>query len=386
MAAVAFAVVLVLAGCSAGYAPESGAPEQTETDSPDHLGYYNGYWYNDTLDIDPTNGLTESEKRALVSRAMARVQLLRGLEFEEYVEVEIVTRETFRSETGSVTTSNPGDGVRALDNAQHEALFLVGPDEDVIEVRRGNRGDTVLGFYQPSTERLVIVSANDPATLDDELTLAHELLHALQDQHFNLSTLNGHTLDAVNARNGLVEGDASVVEQEYQRNCETGEWECVDVETGGTSTAPGEDFHVGVYLVSFFPYAEGPTFIRHHRDRGGWERIDAMYDDVPSASAEVVYPETYGSGAYGQATVTDRSAANWQRVRTNRGVNHSEVGQSGLVSMFAYTAFEGDRPGVIDPDEFRNLDEDGRLDRVRPFTYHVSYPAGWYPHRSPVFE
>lgn len=380
-AALALAAVFVLAGCTAGYQAE--VPERSEPPTEDDLGYYDGYWHDDTFDIDAADGLTRAERHAVFSRSMARIQLLRGLEFEHRVDIELVTREEFRAEYGDRLSADPEPGIRALDNAQHEALFLVGPDEDVFEVRRNNRGDAVLGFYQPSQERIVIVSRNDPATLDDEITLAHELLHALQDQRFDLASLDGGTLDAVNARNGLVEGDAVAVENEYEQRCETGEWQCVDAETSGTGGI-GDSFHFGVYFVGFFPYAEGPTFINHHREAGDWEAINRMYENQPTASAEIIYPETYDADAYGEATLDDRSTDEWERIETDNG-DHATVGQAGLTAMFAYTVFEDRSRAVIDIDEFRNVDG-GSLDTERPFRYDVSYAEGWYADRLYAYD
>jgi hypothetical protein len=382
MAAIALVALLVLAGCSTGY--QSPAPEPSEPPGADHLGYYDGYWHNDTFDIDAGDTLTEGQEEAVVSRAMARVQLLRGQTFDERVDVDIISRREYREEFGNVTTPTPTAAAGALANSQFEALLLVGSDRDVVDVRRGNRGDNVLGFYQPSTERLIIVSESDPATLEGELTLAHELVHAVQDQQFNLSSLPSGTMDTVNARNGLVEGDATVVENAYRRNCESGEWECVSTEGTTTAGAPGTGFHFGVYYTGFFPYAEGPTFVQYHHDRGGWDAIDAMYDDLPETSAEVVYPRTYGTNAYGTATVADRSDDDWQRVSPTTGPEYATAGQAGLTSMFAYTlADDYDREqSLIDSEVFYNRSgPNGQLDSTRPFTYDISYAEGWYADR-----
>jgi hypothetical protein len=379
MAAIALAVLLALAGCSAGYQPSAGAaPPTAEPPESDHLGYYDGYWHNDTFDINASNGLTESETEAVVSRAMARVQLLRGLEFEEDIEVELLTREEFREQNDDVWTE-PNESVRRIDNAQFEALFLVGPDRDIVDVRSGNRGGTVLGYYLPGTGRLVLVSPTEPATLVNEYTLAHELVHALQDQQFGLESLGPGTLDSVNARNGLIEGDATSVQHDYEDRCASGEWQCVGT-GGGSGASAGTGFHWGVYFTGFFPYAEGPSFVDHHRERGGWEAVNAMHEDLPTDAAEIIYPSTYDTDAYGNATVTDRNDAEWERVRTERGPEYATVGQSGLTSMFAYTLYVDGASGsspVIDRNEFLNSGENG-LDRERPFTYDVRYAEGWY--------
>lgn len=381
VAAVALVAVLVLSGCTVGYQPS--VPERSDPPSEDHLGYYNGYWYDDTFEFDTEDGLDDGETEAVVSRAMARVQLLRGLRFEEDIEVELITREAFNEEFDDVWR-DPPEGRQALDNAQHEALFLVGPDEDVVDVRRRNQGGTVLGFYQSSQERLVVVSANQPATLDDELTLAHELVHALQDQRFGLRAPADTTADAVNARNGLVEGDATVVERAYERRCESGVWQCVESGTDSGGTLPSE-FNWGVYFFGFFPYAEGPGFVEHHRGGGNWSAVDAMHGEYPVTSAEIIAPETYGSDDYGEATVHDRTRAGWERVTVENGSDAATVGRAGLASMFAYTAYAGDGEGVIARDEFRNAGSSG-LDPDSPYTYDVPYTEGWYGDRLHAYE
>ncbi|MES3516107.1 MAG: Hvo_1808 family surface protein [Natronomonas sp.] len=388
-AAVAFVLCLLLAGCSTGYAPGAGvgtAPE-SDTESPtsgeDHLGYVDGYWYNDTFDIDPETGLTDAELEAVVSRAMARVQLLRGLAFEERIEVELVTRETFRTEYADAFGGGD-DGASRLENAEYEALFLVGPDEDVAEVRQRNRGDNILGFYAPGSEEIVVVSEGDTPTLEDEMTLAHELLHALQDQHFGLGS-PADTRDEHTAYQGLIEGDAVVVERAYERNCETGEWQCVEIEDSG-ETSIGPDFHFGVYFLGFAPYAEGPSFIEHHRDRGGWTAINEMYDAMPRHGAEIVHPETYGTDRYETVDLSDRHGDGYERVRPD-GSDHASLGQTGLATMFAYTLYDDyNEVGVIEQGAFLNRNEDGTLDDTRPFTYDVDYAEGWHGDRLHAYQ
>ena len=50
VAAVALVAVLVLSGCTVGYQPN--VPERSEPPSEDRLGYYDGYWYDDTFEFD----------------------------------------------------------------------------------------------------------------------------------------------------------------------------------------------------------------------------------------------------------------------------------------------------------------------------------------------
>ena len=376
LTAVSIALLLCLAGCTVGYQSESAVeqtPDQLDPDR-DALGYVDGYWYDDELDIDPSDGLTDTEREAIVSRAMARVQLLRGAEFDRRVPVELVTREEFREQYPRIGERNVSDAANRLDNVEHEALLLVGPERDVSDVRAGNRGDNVLGFYSPSQERIVVVSEREPATFDDELTLAHELLHALQDQQFGLESLGEPTTDETNARNGLIEGEAVLVEQRYERYCETEEWQCVGDDTGSTGGI-GPDFHFGVYFLGFFPYAEGPSFVEYHEQRHGWETIDEMHAAPPTRSSEIVYPATYGE-ARGDVTIEDRNGS-FERIEPSDTTEYASVGQAGVTTMFVYTLYdEYNESVIVDSSEFFNVDESGDLDDRRPFTYDISYAEG----------
>ncbi|WP_237560395.1 hypothetical protein [Halolamina rubra] len=89
---------LVLAGCAAPAAP-------SPTPGEDRLGWEDGYAATDSVAVDASDGLNESELDAVVARTMARVELIRGLEFEETVPVEVISREEFRNGSSRDTTS-----------------------------------------------------------------------------------------------------------------------------------------------------------------------------------------------------------------------------------------------------------------------------------------
>jgi hypothetical protein len=140
-----------------------------------------------------------------------------------------------------------------------------------------------------------------------------------------------------------------------------------------------------VYFINFVPYAEGPTFVEHHRDRGGWEAINRMYDAHPTASAELIRPERYRTDAHGTAIVRDRNSDGWERVTVANGSDFATVGRAGIASMFAYTAYAGDGAGVINRTEFRNTERDAS-GATRPFNYDVPRTEGWNADRLHAYE
>ncbi|NIS35186.1 MAG: hypothetical protein GWN07_31335, partial [Actinobacteria bacterium] len=239
----------------------------------DVLGWEAGYWHNESIDVNQSDGLNQTELNITVARAMARVELIRGLEFEQPVPVQIETRESFVAERANRSTD---PDLRRFDNVKFEALFLVGEDTDSIDVQNQNAGSAVLGFYSPSRDAIVVISESGTELQLDELTLAHELVHALQDQHFNLSRYNARTRDGANAESGLIEGDASLVEFRYERRCGAGgAWNGTCLSQSGGGGGGGELANIGTYLVKFQPYSDGPSFVQSLYSAGGWAAVNA---------------------------------------------------------------------------------------------------------------
>ncbi|MFC7176454.1 Hvo_1808 family surface protein [Halosegnis marinus] len=336
--AVLLALLVVLAGCSAGFtgtptatetATPSATPTDTDTATPtateaaaappdpetDVLGWENGRWANESLTLDRSDGLNETEIEAVVARAMARVETVRELEFEEDVPVNLVSREEFRNSSAAGGSADYSDAFRAFDNAKFEALFLVGEDRDSLAVQSSNRGSSVAGYFSPSRDEIVVIYPGDTPDLPGEGTLSHELTHAIQDQYFDLTSIRASTREESNAQNGLIEGEANLVQDRYMANCGEG-WECLAPPQSGGGGGGG-DLHLGIYIMNFFPYAAGPGFVAYYQERGGWDRIDEMYDRLPESTEQVMEPPLYAVNRDSPTEVqlTDTQTNGWERVR-----------------------------------------------------------------------
>jgi len=320
--------------------------------SSDRLGWEAGYWHDEPLDVNATDGLNRSERGAVVARTMARVEYLRGLEFESRVPVEVVDRATYRTDENVTATG--------WDEVVWEALLLIGEDRSVEEVLGAFYGASVQGSYVPSEDRIVVVSGEDRPTIDRR-TLAHELVHALQDQHFEsaLSRSNRTSRDATVAWQGLIEGDAGYVEDRYERRCGS-EWSCLPRSAGAGASLDGD---AGVYVAAYHPYSDGPSFVHRLRERGGWKAVNAAYADPPTSSTQVIDPGRYPDWSPATVRVSDRSADDWRRF------DRSPVGTTvGEASLFATIWANGGT-------EPFHLQRPSRPHR----TYNYTHPAtaGW---------
>jgi len=359
--------------------------DHTERADPgeDRLGWENDYWHDDPVAVNASDGLNGSERKAVVARAMARVEVVRNLEFERTVNVTVLGRSNYSA--GSNDTD--GEAFRRFDNAKFEALFLIGNEEDSIETQEETRNRTIAGVYSPSRESIVVVSDSGSPKLDGERTLAHELVHALQDQQFNLSRSSPRTRDAYNARNGLVEGDARAVEQEYMDQCGD-TWACLpgasEESNGGDGGGPPAN--LGVYIMSYFPYSDGPGFVASLRENDDWSRVNDAFADPPGSSVEVIYPEKYESFEPAEVSMRGPTSDGWERVRPEQRPDYAVLGQSALAAMFAYTLYDDyNQSAVVQPREFLNT-EGGSVNRSDPFNYSLAPTRGWQGDRMHVYE
>jgi hypothetical protein len=383
--AFALALAVVLAGCGAPFGagdaadrPRTDAPTATPTATPtptpastatptstaatetpertgfadpetDRLGWEAGYWYDEPIPVNATGGLNATERRALVARTMARVERIRGLEFTSSVPITVRSRAAYLADENVTAT--------AWDEQVWEALLLVGENRSVERVFESFYGASVQGSYVPSEGHVVVVSEGDDPTLDRR-TLAHELVHALQDQHFGLNA-TAPTRDARLGKQGLIEGDAGYVADIYERRCR-GNWSCVPRPSGGPA---GSGVPTGVYVAAYQPYSDGPALVHRLRERGGWAAVDAAYADPPVSSAQVIHPERYPDWTPTRVRVPDRSNASWERFgRTPSG---ETVGEASVFALLWAN-------GGVDPFHFPGATRPHR-------TYNYTHPAsaGW---------
>ncbi|ELZ28154.1 hypothetical protein C475_05095 [Halosimplex carlsbadense 2-9-1] len=366
-------------GTAGGSDTDDAAVENRSDPETDRLGWEGGYWYNETIDVDQSDGLSESERPALVARAMARVERVRGLEFRSEVPVTVVSQSQFASAQRSRSTSTER---RVFTNAKFEALFMVNESRDAVAVRRNGTASSVGGFYSSIREEIVLISSDGEVRVD-ESTLAHELTHALQDQHFGLSQFERPTREAHNAIDDLVEGDANLVGHLYERRC-AGAWNgtCLappaDPAEGGAGSLP----RVGPYLLRYQPYSDGPAFVNEFRQRGGWERVNALYEEPPASTEQTIHPHLYGEDEPRTVTVTDRSSAGWERLRVDGRPDYASVGEAGLASMFVRPAVATQgQVSVVPASDFF-----ARNDSLDPYNYSTPYSAGWDGDRLVVYR
>ena len=154
--------------------------------------------------------------------------------------------------------------------------------------------EQVMGYYDPKTQVFYLA---DWVSLDEQQpVMAHELTHALQDQHFNLRRFehwpHGDS-DAELAAHALIEGDAMVAMSLYvMRDMRRALAMMKSMGAGGSSEqidrAPR-----ALRETLLFPYEEGMPWVQQLYKRGGWALVSQAFTDLPQSTEQILHVEKY---------------------------------------------------------------------------------------------
>ena len=157
--------------------------------------------------------------------------------------------------------------------------------------------EQVAGYYDPKAQQFYLA---DWIELEGQKpVMAHELTHALQDQHFNLKRFEkwpkGDS-DAELAAHALIEGDATLAMTFYMAKNPL--IALAFIRSLGAQEAASEQFKQAPRALReslLFPYEEGSAWATQLYNRGGWEMVSNAFTKLPQSSEQVLHAEKYFS-------------------------------------------------------------------------------------------
>jgi hypothetical protein len=232
--------------------------------------------------------------RAHVAVVARRVEALRDLRFRHPVPVAIVSPAQARREgTADAARSQPPAGQRANEELL-KLLGLLPARADLGAIEGSVFEEQIAGYYDPRRKRLALVRG---AGVDD-ITLAHELTHALEDQHAELEQLGSDPRagdDARTAQQALVEGSATLVMERYAERWPGGA-PLGDALSGLTQVTGARPLPQYIARSLVFPYFQGEAFVQAllDVDGGRWGLVNlAERARPPVSTAEIVQPQRW---------------------------------------------------------------------------------------------
>jgi hypothetical protein len=279
-----------------------------------------------------------------------QVARIRGLELKGDIKKGVKERDELRDLL--IEKLDEGVSQQQIDAeaSVFERLGLFPAGMDYKQLMLDMLTEQIAGFYDQSTGELYIMEG-----LPEDLqrpTIAHEIFHAIQDQHFDIGKMlapfsSQENADFALARMALIEGDATVVMIDftlYEAGVlpQQGLTSIIDIpllaamlteldltamaaqpqllpRVPGASEAEGSlpalaDSALGkapaiIQELLMFPYIAGLNFVIMARSGRTWQDVDAIYAQGPVSTEQILHPERYFAGDWPVHITFDPSAA-----------------------------------------------------------------------------
>ncbi|MBV8358867.1 MAG: hypothetical protein JO189_13155 [Deltaproteobacteria bacterium] len=252
------------------------------------------------------DGQVDQKQAASIEASVAHI---RELDFTRQVPVVINTPDQAQQAIIAQIARDHSDEDLRIGGESGAMTGLYPPDIDLkrrtVELLRNQ----IIGFYNPDTKQMVVVQPpHDRASLEVQrlgpgmgaMVLAHELTHALQDQHFGIEKMLNKVKDNDDqtlALKCVAEGDATIAGFGYV----AGRLEPanVDLLVSQLDTLPANsavqehDIPLAVTVPMMFQYSGGSHFVAEAWRRGGWSGVDQLYHNPPRSSQQIMQPELY---------------------------------------------------------------------------------------------
>lgn len=217
------------------------------------------------------------------------------------------------------------------------------PETYTLENFAENYSSGIAGFYSTENDALVLIGEPDEDISPyDELVLAHEYTHALQDATFDLDALQDLYTDYPDDEAGLtsyaemtscvIEGDATLTENLYMEEVYGPDWEFEVY-----SSIDFDDFAEGGSYPDFlanafnFNYSECYQFVQELYDEGGWAAVNDLFIGLPATTEQVLDIDKYHNyelaSGYQPEDLTEDLLTDWTAI---------DIGQFGAYDVQNY--------------------------------------------------
>jgi hypothetical protein len=250
---------------------------------------------------DPLAGLNATDD------VLKDVSRLRGLEIKRAVKSALKTRDEIEASIiRDMDETTPLEEFQASQKTLVK-LGLIAKDFQLREYIVKLLREQVAGFYEPKTKEFYL-AAWLPIS-EQKKVMAHELVHALQDQHFDLRRFErwpkGDS-DAELAAHALVEGEATLVMIQY--DLEQSGMRGIDLTRLGSLTdrllegdINADDPNYPVLSAApivlrenlQFPYIYGAGFAQALLKNSSWRGLDNAYKQLPASTEQIMHPEKF---------------------------------------------------------------------------------------------
>jgi hypothetical protein len=270
---------------------------------------------------DSTAGIADLDE--LVNEITDNVVEMRGLELLEDLDIVFMNQDELQD------FLEDGVEIETWEIHRDWLLRLIpDPDADIEQKLIDVQVADVGGFHDSESGQTVVVTEDDELTPAEQTILAHEIVHALQDQHYDLGRLETLDADASLAFRSMLEGDAVASQDRYAQTY-LDEEEQMEYQQEMMAAQQDEETIAAMmalppyYLETFvFPYVAGPEFMSHFLE-DDLNVMDEFIENPPASTHQVLNAQAYISGEIddpvdvGLPGVDERLDDSWEMVSEN---------------------------------------------------------------------
>lgn len=242
-----------------------------------------------------------------VRETIPKIERATGLAFTSPPRLEVRTRDSVRAFLERKFNEDlPASELDGMERA-YKRFGLLPASMNLRQYMLELLTEQVAGYYDPGAKTLYVVEGADESVTS--ITISHELVHALQDQHFNLDSLQGARgdNDRLTAGQAVVEGQATLEQLATMIGSDNaitalpGGWDRVRqmIREMQSSMPIFASAPTILQETLLFPYLTGAEFMRRFKQEAAGQSV---FGRMPQSTEQLMHPERY-FGAPDEPTV-----------------------------------------------------------------------------------
>ena len=308
-----------------------------------------------------TSGDLTARYQEKINELIEAAERVRGLKFLNPPKVVLLSREDFVERT----VGGLDEQLEDIDSedAMYKLLGLLEPETSLREIYHDMFSNATTGYYDSDKKELVVPVKEGGIDISTQLTLIHELVHALTDQHFDFhkastELADNDETDKYYALSAVIEGDAVEAETRYYSEELTDEEKEeekmeLDASTPSLSIPPSQEIiqneidrqlssetpvspnlpeppRIPKFISSSFQfsYTHGSLFLRSLVGRDpmnasvvlndeDFKAINELYTKIPASTEQIYFSEKYRSEEPLEVNHPVADLPSYQLVETN---------------------------------------------------------------------
>jgi len=276
----------------------------------------------------PPSVATRAEFTRAADEVLDDMSQITGLSLVTPLKKTLRSRDEIRAYVIRQMNEDKDPGQRYADAKSAEAFGLLPKNFDLDSFMVELLTEQIAGLYDPKSHEFYIA---DWIPLEDQrMVMAHELTHALEDQHFQIDVWLKAARpndDAELAREAFLEGSAMAAMVDYLLR---GTGKSVNdmpefdpsLFTGDIGDSPSmKKAPPFIKDTLVFPYFAGMTFTAAALKPEGWPTIDKVFKNPPVSTQQIMHPALYKTGHVPEKIslpdIQDKLGKDWKKLDDN---------------------------------------------------------------------